>query len=598
MGRAAIPRDSRRGETYVAIMRLKLVSPRRVLWYWAMVLAWQGCVASALAAAPVITPAVQASIRARVDYAYNPGIVVGMVNADGRTFFSYGQTAYDSGVLPDEHTLYEIGSVTKVFTATLLAEMVARGEVQLGDPVESLLPASVSVPARNGIEISLEHLATHSSGLPGNPPLDMADPVNPFAAFSEQDLYDLLATYVLPRDPGSAYEYSNLGAGLLGHALAHRLQLSYEDALRTRILQPLGLTDTTITLTPEQAVRRAPGYSGVVPRPPFQMASLAGAGVLLSTVDDLLTFLEYQLGLQPTALASVLQATQTGRFSTPDPSLQFGLGWQVISSGPIHLIMHDGATMGQTAFVAFNPGTGTGVVVLTNARFNEYANISDIGLKLLVPQVPLTTIVPPASVPLATLRSRFGRYQATDGSWFDIGLLRGLLTATYSGDQGATFTLYPQNSLRFRLLDVGVNGTAVFQTNVAGHTTAMAWTQAGYQNSFAKQTLPIRLELQLAGDTVQLTLSGNTDTDYLIETSDNLNDWAAIATNTIWDGPITEAFQPGAPQRFYQARALSGPSASAPMVAPRAQQSRRIISDEQLLMPLPLRLGEGADLAR
>ena len=579
-------------------MRSKLVSPRRVLWRSATILAWQGCFASALAAAPVIAPAVQASIRARVDYAYNPGIVVGMVNADGRAFFSYGQTAYDSGVLPDEHTLYEIGSVTKVFTATLLAEMVARGEVQLGDAVESLLPASASVPDRNGIQISLEHLATHSSALPGNPPFDMADPVNPFASFTEQDLYAFLAAYVLPRDPGSAYEYSNLGVGLLGHALAHRLQLPYEDALRTRILQPLGLTDTTITLTPNQTARRVPGYAGVVPRPPFQMASLAGAGVLLSTVDDLLTFLEYQLGLRPTALASVLQSTQTGRFSTPDPTLQFGLGWQVISSGSIHLIMHDGATMGQTAFVAFNPGTGTGVVVLTNARANEYANISDIGLRLLVPQVPLTPIVPPATVPLATLRSHFGRYQATDGSWFDIGLLRGLLTAAYSGDHGATFTLYPQNSLRFRLLDVAFTGTAVFQTNAAGHATAMAWTQTGYQDSFAKQTLPIRLELQLAGDTVQLTLAGNTDTDYLIETSDNLTGWVAIATNTIWDGPITEAFQPGAPQRFYQARALSGPSASVPMVSSRAQQSRRIISDEQLLMPLPLRLGEGANLAR
>ena len=177
-------------------MRSKLVSPRRVLWRCATILAWQGCVASALAAAPVITPAVQASIRARVDYAYNPGIVVGMVNADGRAYFSYGQTAYDSGVLPNAQTLYEIGSVTKVFTATLLAEMVARGEVQLGGPVASLLPASASVPARNGIQISLEHLATHSSGLPGNPPLGMADTVNPFAGFMEQDLYALSLIHI------------------------------------------------------------------------------------------------------------------------------------------------------------------------------------------------------------------------------------------------------------------------------------------------------------------------------------------------------------------------------------------------------------------
>ena len=237
-----------------------------------------------------------------------------------------------------------------------------------------------------------------------------------------------------------------------------------------------------------------------------------------------------------------------------------------------------------------------GVVVFTNARANQYSNISDIGLKLLVPQVPLTTIVPPAAVPLATLRSHFGRYQATDGSWFDIGLLRGLLTATYSGDQGTAVTLYPQNSSQFRFLDVGGNATAVFQT------AAMTWTQSGFQDTFAKQTLPLRLELQLAGDTVQLTLAGNTDTDYVIETSDNLTDWVAIATNTIWDGPILEAFQPGAPQRFYQARTLNSPVASpagnAPIVSSRAPQSRRIVSDDQLLMPLPLRLGEGDYLAR
>ncbi len=579
-------------------MRPKPVSLRRVLWRWATLLAGQGCVASVLAGVPVITPAVQASIRARVDYAYNPGIVVGMVNADGRAYFGYGQTAYDSGVLPDAHTLYEIGSVTKVFTATLLAEMVARGEVQLDDPVESVLPASVSVPARHGIQISLEHLATHSSGLPGNPPFDEADPVNPFAGFTEQDLYDFLAAYVLPRDPGSAYEYSNLGAGLLGHGLAHRLQLTYEEALRTRILQPLGLTDTTITLTPNQTARRVPGYAGVVPRPPFQMASLAGAGALLSTVDDLLTFLEYQLGLRPTALASVLQATQTGRFSTPTPGLQFGLGWQVVSSGSIHLIMHDGATMGQTAFVAFNPGTGTGVVVLTNARANEYANISDLGLQLLVPQVPLTPIVPPAAVPLATLRSHFGRYQATDGSWFDVELLRGLLTAAYSGNHGARFTLYPQNSWQFRMLDIGGNGTAVFQTNAAGHVTAMTWTQAGYQDTFAKQTLPSRLELQRAGDTVQLTLAGNTDTDYVIEASDNLTHWITLATNTIWDGPILEAFRSDVPLRLYRTRTLNRPVANAPMILSQAQPPRRVNSHERLLMPLPLRLGEPAGLPR
>ena len=146
---------------------------------------------------------------------------------DGRAYFSYGETSFESGSVPNEHNVYEIGSVTKPFTGTLLAEMASRGEVSLNDPVKSLLPASVDVPERNGIQINLRHLATHASGFPDNLPFtEQDDPVNPFAKIAEQEVYEFLKDYQLPRLPGSEFEYSNLGVGLLGHALALRLGLS------------------------------------------------------------------------------------------------------------------------------------------------------------------------------------------------------------------------------------------------------------------------------------------------------------------------------------------------------------------------------------
>ena len=121
----------------------------------------------------------------------------------------------------DANTVFEIGSATKVFTSLLLADMVTRGEVRLSDPVSRYMPAGVRIPERGGRSITLEDLATHRSGLP-RMPMNFFTPnqTDPYRAYSTKDLYRFLAWYPLPRDIGTEYEYSNLGAGLLGHAPA------------------------------------------------------------------------------------------------------------------------------------------------------------------------------------------------------------------------------------------------------------------------------------------------------------------------------------------------------------------------------------------
>jgi serine-type D-Ala-D-Ala carboxypeptidase/endopeptidase len=248
--------------------------------------------------AATVPQSIKTSIQRRVDYAYNPGIVIGIVDRNGRDFYSYGTTSIVGGTLPDENTLYEIGSISKVFTATLLAQMAENGDVKLSDPVASFLPQEVNVPSRPQNPITLEHLATHASGLPSDPPaIAENNPVNPFFPFPATALYDFLDSYQLTRSPGDEYEYSNLGMGLLGHAISLHLAKPYEEAFQERILLPLGMNDTVVTPTSELNARRAQGYNGIVTRPEFSMDSLEAAGSWLSTANDMLTFLEHPLAV-------------------------------------------------------------------------------------------------------------------------------------------------------------------------------------------------------------------------------------------------------------------------------------------------------------
>jgi len=165
----------------------------------------------------------------------------------------------------DGNTIFEVGSVTKVFTSLLLADMAQRGQVALTDPVAKYLPAGVKMPERNGRQISLEDLATHTSGLPRLPSnLSPKDAANPYADYSVEQLYQFLSGYQLTRDIGPQYEYSNLGGGLLGHVLARRAGMDYEKVVRSRICEPLGMRSTSITLSDDMKTRFAVGHNGPI----------------------------------------------------------------------------------------------------------------------------------------------------------------------------------------------------------------------------------------------------------------------------------------------------------------------------------------------
>ncbi|HEY0241156.1 MAG TPA: serine hydrolase [Gemmatimonadaceae bacterium] len=296
-----------------------------------------------------------------------------------------------AGVPLDGNTVFEIGSITKAFTGALLAEMVSRGDVKLDDPISKYLPSTVRVPSRNRKAITLLDLATQSSGLPrlatNMRPADMA---NPYADYSVDRLYEFLSTYRLTRDPGERYEYSNFGMGLLGHVLALRAGKSYEELLKERILDPLGMSDTRVESTPVMKARAAQGFDAVgTPTPSWNLPTLAGAGALRSTANDMLKFLAANLDSTSVPLGRVLAQARAPKRDADRPGNTIGLGWHVVDVLGTTATWHNGGTGGFRAFIGMDDIRHRGVIVLTNSAITP----DDIGFHVLESKVAL--VAPP-----------------------------------------------------------------------------------------------------------------------------------------------------------------------------------------------------------
>jgi serine-type D-Ala-D-Ala carboxypeptidase/endopeptidase len=345
--------------------------------------------------------------------AENRGIamVVGIVDSGGRRIVSYGSLAKDDKRPLDGNTVFEIGSMTKVFTSLVLMDMVRRGEVTLTDPISKYLPATVKVPERNGRKITFADLSTQSSGLPRMPTnFNPKDAENPYADYSVQQMYDFISGYTLTRDIGSQYEYSNLAVGLLGHVLTLRAGKSFEDLVRSRICDPLAMKDTRVTLTAEMRARLATGHSAAgTPVANWDVPTLAGAGALRSTTNDILTFLAANLGYTKTPLAQAMADEISIRRPTGQPGLEIAYAWHVQTKDGNSIIWHNGGTGGYRTYMGFDPKSRVGVVVLSNISTNEGPD--DIGRHLLDASYPLLQVKPPSEHTEITLDTKtFDRY--------------------------------------------------------------------------------------------------------------------------------------------------------------------------------------------
>jgi D-alanyl-D-alanine-carboxypeptidase/D-alanyl-D-alanine-endopeptidase len=279
-------------------------------------------------------------------------LIFGVVEGDKSEVVAFGRL--EGGKTPDGDTVYEIGSVTKTFTATLLAQAVLSGRVTLDTPVAQLLP-DFKIPSHGGKEITLSDLATQHSGLPRMPSNFLPkDPANPFADYDAAKLKAFLAGYELPRDPGAAYEYSNLGFGLLGYALEQLEHTTYGAVTDEEILKPLGMTMSGTVFTDAMRAHLAPGhlYTGEAAKN-WDLDALAGAGAIRSTANDMLRYLKANMGINQSPLAAAMKLAQRPR-SDMAKTVRIGLAWMTADKGS------SGTTVRPAATQAFSVSRPTG----------------------------------------------------------------------------------------------------------------------------------------------------------------------------------------------------------------------------------------------
>lgn len=295
-----------------------------------------------------------------------PGAAIALID-HGQMQFFYGGKMTLEGKPVTEDTIFEIGSITKVFTTLALMDRVNKGEMQLDDPIEKYLPG-IKIPELEGKKITLRHLATHTSGIPRMPDnFAPKDPSNPYQDYTVECLYDYLQSCALAKVPGESFEYSNIGMGLLGHILSIHSGKSYEELVQSLIAKPLNMPNTSIFIDDEMSTNFASGHhlQQTVNHWDFTSA-FAGAGALRSNIKDMANFLAANMRESASPLSGTLQKCHEKQY-TATPDTFFGLGWVLSKSNEAELVWHNGGTGGFRSYLGFNPKTQKGFVVLSNS---------------------------------------------------------------------------------------------------------------------------------------------------------------------------------------------------------------------------------------
>ncbi len=373
-------------------------------------------------------------------------VAIGLYRAGKRETYGFGAVR-PGGPAPGAHTTFEIGSITKVFTALILADAAARGEVTLEEPVSRLLPGW-TIPTRSRSAITLTQLTTHTSGIPRMPPgFTATDPRDPYKDYDEAKLRAFLAGYALPRAPGAAYEYSNLGVSLLGLALVQRIGRPLEALYAERVIRPLGMTETSLARLPD-----VQGYDDDGdPTPPWTQTSTAACGALRGSVSDLLQLISAELDPPKGTLGDGLRAAIDPRYD--DGKHRVALGWHFGRPDAPSTVWHNGGTGGFSSFVGFDPAARVGVAILASGRTDFVDKLGDA--LLTVVHGGTATLSPPPVVKLSAAQ--------LDALVGDFALSPAFhLVVTRAGDRlylQATgqprFRLYPDgpDSARIRVVD-------------------------------------------------------------------------------------------------------------------------------------------------
>jgi len=347
----------------------------------------------------------------------------------------------------DFDTLFEIGSISKTMTATVLAGLIRDDVLSIDDTLESILPkaktskakaSKVRVPTFKNDEITLRHVVTHTSGLPALPSnMADADPLNPYARLSSKKLLASLSDVALTREPGSQFEYSNYAMMLLSLGLSHTSGKSFDELLSQYVFELLSMNNS-VTSDISKTQHLATGHSQTgeeVPHWEFSQ-NLHGVGGIRSSMNDMIRYAKANLGVvqgpESTKANSLLSQTHQELMSLSGQSI--GMNWFRANVAGRKLIMHEGGTGGFSSLIAFDLASKQAVIVLADTSLTSLGGLGAIALHALAPQLPLPRARKVQGAPKKLLNDLVGEYRLVDaGMSMTLSQKGGSLVAQASG---------------------------------------------------------------------------------------------------------------------------------------------------------------------
>ena len=429
---------------------------------------------------------VEKAARPLVEKRIADGLSVGYIEGKYQGIVHLGSSS-PAGKRPDDVTVYEIGSVSKVFTSLMLADAVARGEIDLNAAADVANSAGIRLPSRDGRSIKWIDLSTHRSGLPripGNLPL--TDLTNPYRDYDSKKAAAFLNHYELLRQPGDSQQYSNFGASVLGYLVAQKVGKSYQQLLRERIATPLQMTDCTVDLSDDQRKRLATPHDHFgSATPPWTFADLPGAGGIHATIRDMLRFAQAQLTPPAGKLGEAIELAWKQQRDADKSGSAMGLGWMIAGDGQTR--WHNGQTGGSRSAIFINREFHCAVVVLCNTAVMK--EVDQLAMLLLLkaagreskPEPSETSDKKSSDLAIdAKLRRRLeGRYQLTPSFIFTVRDRDGHLMVSITNQP--TQEVFADSPTRWSYR--GVDATLEFKLNKTGPATSLILHQNG-----AKQT--------------------------------------------------------------------------------------------------------------
>jgi CubicO group peptidase (beta-lactamase class C family) len=306
------------------------------------------------------------------------GVSVGVFKDNQTFYYGYGETKKGNNAIPNSETIYEIGSITKTFTALLMMDYLQSNSLSINNPINNFLPYDVPLLARSNVPIRVRHLLNHTSGLPRLPEDFEAgmDINNPYKHYDSTKVYNFLKNYRLMVEPGEVWEYSNLGMGLVGLILERKTHMSYEDLLKVKICTPLGLSKTKITLNSNDSLNYAVGYDAYGTQVPYwdDMNAFKGAGAIRSNAKDMIAYgkniLNYETSLLKTPIDSCLKVTYD------NGSTKMASGWIYQTINGNDIVIHDGGTAGFNSYIVICKSKNVVLVILfSNGPSSFRANL-------------------------------------------------------------------------------------------------------------------------------------------------------------------------------------------------------------------------------